>query len=127
MTLWTVAQVAAGGAIGASMRYLAGVAVMRATGPMAFPVAILLANVLGSFLMGVFVVAAAQRGLTHLAPFVMTGLLGGFTTFSAFSLEAFTLWERGAAGYAGAYVVLSVALSLGGLGLGLWTARGAFA
>ena len=119
----TVLQVAFGGALGASARYLAGVAVLRVAGP-GFPLAIMGVNILGSFLMGVFVVWAAQRGLTHWAPFVMTGILGGFTTFSAFSLEAVTLWERGATGQAAAYVALSVVLSIGGLVLGLWLARG---
>lgn len=118
-----VLQVALGGAIGATARYGAGVAVLRLTGIHGFPLAILAVNVVGSFLMGVFVVMAAQKGLNHWAPFVMTGILGGFTTFSAFSLEAFTLWERGAAGQAALYIVLSVAVSIAGLILGIWGAR----
>lgn len=97
---------------------------MRLTGPQEFPLAILTVNVIGSFLMGVFVVVAAHRGLTHLSPLVMTGLLGGFTTFSAFSLETVTLMERGQIGAAGLYVLLSVCLSVAGLMLGLWMARG---
>ena len=123
----TLSLVALGGAIGASLRWLMGVAILRVTGPSDFPVAILSANVLGSFLMGVFVVAAAHKGLTHLSPFVMTGLLGGFTTFSAFSLETMTLIERGAMGQATLYIALSVGLSVGGLALGLLLARGVFA
>ena len=119
-------QVAIGGALGASARYLMGLAIVRAVGH-GFPVAILSANVLGSFLMGVFVVYAAHRSATHLSPFVMTGLLGGFTTFSAFSLEAVTLFERGALGQAALYVTLSVVLSIAGLVIGLWAARGLFA
>ena len=83
----TVLQVALGGAIGAATRYLTGVAVLRAFGVMAFPLGVITVNIVGSFLMGVVVVWFAQRGLTHLGPFVMTGVLGGFTTFSAFSLE----------------------------------------
>ena len=122
----TLVQVALGGAIGASARYLAGMAIFRVVGP-GFPVAIISVNVLGSFLMGVFVVAAAQRGLAHLSPFVMVGLLGGFTTFSAFSLETVTLLERGQTGQAALYIALSVILSVGGLILGLWVARGWFA
>ena len=117
-------QVALGGAVGATLRYALGIGLVRALGHTAFPLAILTANVLGSFLMGAFVVAAARHGLTYLSPLVATGLLGGFTTFSAFSLEAATLWERGAAGQAAAYVVLSVGLSLGALFLGMATARG---
>lgn len=123
----TLSLVALGGAIGASLRWLWGVGIMRLTGPSDFPFAIMSANVLGSFLMGVFVVAAAHRGLTHYSPFVMTGLLGGFTTFSAFSLETMTLMERGHMGQAGIYIALSVGLSVAGLALGLMVARGVFA
>lgn len=120
----TLIMVAFGGAIGASLRFLWGVGVMRATGPTELPIAIMAVNVLGSFLMGAFVILAAQRGLTHLSPFVMTGLLGGFTTFSAFSLETVTLLERGNFGMAGLYMALSVGLSIAGLFLGLWVMRG---
>ncbi|MDD9718856.1 fluoride efflux transporter CrcB [Dinoroseobacter sp. PD6] len=119
----TLLQVALGGAVGASLRWLLGVGVLRLTGPTAFPVAVLGANVLGSFLMGVFVVMAANRGLTHLSPLVMTGLLGGFTTFSAFSLETVTLIERGQLGLAAGYVLASVVLSVGGLWTGMHMAR----
>lgn len=100
---------------------------MRLLGPQEFPVAIIIVNVIGSFLMGVFVVTAAQKGLTHLSPFIMTGILGGFTTFSAFSLETVTLMERGQFGAAGIYVAASVGLSIAGLMAGLWMARGVFA
>lgn len=122
----TLSLVALGGAIGASARFVFGVVALRLAGPTEFPFAILTVNIIGSFLMGVFVVAAAHRGLTHLSPFVMTGLLGGFTTFSAFSLETVTLMERGQIGSAAAYVALSVGLSIMGLMLGLWLARGVF-
>ncbi|WP_281991036.1 fluoride efflux transporter CrcB [Sulfitobacter geojensis] len=120
----TMLLVAFGGALGAALRFLSGVAVLRLTGPAEFPVAIITVNVIGSFLMGVFVVFAAHRGLTHLSPFVMTGILGGFTTFSAFSLETVTLMERGAFGVAAIYVALSVGLSIAALMAGLWLARG---
>ena len=124
--LSTLSLVALGGAIGASLRWLSGVAMLRALGPSDFPLAIITVNVVGSFLMGVFVVAAAQRGLTHLSPFVMTGILGGFTTFSAFSLETIALIERGNVGQAGLYIIMSVGLSVGALALGLIVARGVF-
>ena len=120
-------SVAIGGALGASLRYLAGIGVIRVFGQTGFPLGIISVNVLGSFLMGVFVVAAAHRGLSNLSPFVMTGLLGGFTTFSAFSLEAVTLYERGDVAQAALYVTLSVVLSIGGLVAGLWIARAVFA
>ncbi len=122
----TLLFVALGGAIGASLRYGFGVAMFRALGPTEFPLAILSVNVIGSFLMGFFVVMAAHKGLTHLNPFVMTGVLGGFTTFSAFSLETVTLMERGQVGPAAIYVGASVGLSVLGLMLGLWLARGVF-
>ena len=111
-----------GGGAGAMARYAMGLGIHRLTGP-GFPLAILSANVLGSFLMGLFVVLAAHRGLTHLSPLVATGLLGGFTTFSAFSLEAVTLWERGATGQALAYVLASVGLSIAALVAGLGLGR----
>lgn len=120
----TVAYVALGGALGAACRYLTGVGIVRLFGGTGFPLGVLSVNIVGSFLMGVFVVLAAQRGLTHLSPFVMTGILGGFTTFSAFSLEAVTLVERGAIGQAALYVALSVGCSIGALFLGLMLARG---
>jgi len=122
----TVSLVALGGAIGASLRYLVGLGMIRLIGITAFPLPIITVNILGSFMMGVFVVAAAQKGLTHLSPLVMTGMLGGFTTFSSFSLETVNLIERGQIGTAATYVVLSVGLSIGGLMLGLWFARGIF-
>lgn len=123
----TLAMVGFGGALGAMLRYLTGVLILRLVGHGPFPVAILTVNVIGSALMGLFVVAAAQRGLTPLSPLIMTGFLGGFTTFSAFSLETVTLLERGAIGAAAGYVSLSVLLSVGGLALGLMAGRAVFA
>jgi CrcB protein len=125
--IFTVLQVALGGAIGASARFLTGVGITRTFGQMCFPLGVLTVNILGSFIMGVFVVLAANKGLTHWAPFVMTGVLGGFTTFSSFSLETVTLIERGTFGLAGLYVLLSVGVSVGGLMLGMLATRGVFA
>lgn len=122
----TTLQVALGGAIGATLRFLTGIGILRLVGP-GFPLTVLGVNILGSFFMGLFVVFATQRGVAQLNPFVLTGLLGGFTTFSAFSLEAVQLFERGAMGQALAYVVISVVLSIGGLILGLMIARGIWA
>ena len=92
-----------------------------------FPWGTLAVNVIGSVLMGVLVVVLAHLSATRLAPFLMTGVLGGFTTFSAFSLDAMTLYERGQLGLAGAYVVGSVVLSLGGIALGILVARAVLA
>ncbi len=119
-------QVALGGAVGASMRYLTNVAALRAFGS-GFPVATMVVNVVGSFLMGVLVVTLAQKGGMRFAPLLMTGVLGGFTTFSAFSLDAVTLYERGEAGLAAGYVLGSVVLSLGALLAGMAVMRAVFA
>ena len=118
----TLSQVALGGAIGASLRYLTNVGAMRLFGP-GFPVATLIVNVLGSFLMGVIVVVLGKKGGNYLAPLLMTGILGGFTTFSAFSLDTLTLWERGEHGLAFGYVTASVILSLAAIAAGLFVAR----
>ncbi|MFN4204176.1 MAG: fluoride efflux transporter CrcB [Tabrizicola sp.] len=118
----TMLQVALGGAIGASLRYLTNVGAMRWIGP-GFPYATVIVNVLGSFLMGILVVVLARKGGNQYAPLLMTGVLGGFTTFSAFSLDTLTLWERGQHGVAVAYVGLSVLLSLAAIVAGLSVAR----
>lgn len=114
-------QVALGGAIGASARYLTGTAMLRLLGP-GFPWATFAVNVLGSVLMGILVVALAHGG-NRFAPLLMTGILGGFTTFSAFSLDAYALFERGQTGLAAAYVAGSVGLSILGLIAGIMVAR----
>ena len=116
-------QVAAGGAIGASMRYLTGVGIARIAGP-GMPLGVMTANVLGCLVMGVFVGVAGQKGLAWLNPFVATGVLGGFTTFSSFSLEAITLMQEGRGGTALLYMGLSVGAGLGALYLGLYLSRG---
>lgn len=116
-------QVALGGALGASGRYLTGLAVIRLIGP-GFPWATLIVNILGSAVMGVLVVALAKFGGMRFAPLLMTGLLGGFTTFSAFSLDAVTLYERGEMLAAGGYVLASVVLSILALFGAMTLARG---
>ncbi len=123
----TLSLVALGGAIGASLRYLSGVAITRVFGFLDFPMAVLTVNIAGSIIMGLFIATAAHKGLTHLNPFIATGILGGFTTFSSFSLETVTLIERGQIAQAGLYVALSVGLSVLGLMAGLMLARGVFA
>ena len=120
--LTTLLQVALGGAIGASGRYLTGVAAIRVMGP-GFPWGTLTVNVVGSFVMGIVVVALGHLGANRFAPLLMTGVLGGFTTFSAFSLDAMTIWERGDHLTAGLYVLASVGLSLAAIFAGLAIAR----
>ena len=113
----TLILVAAGGALGASLRYLTSLLV-------AFPFGTLTVNVVGSFLMGLAFVALADKGMDRMQPLVMTGVLGGFTTFSAFSLDAVRLMQGGQAALAVGYVVGSVVLSLGAVVLGVYFARG---
>nr|WP_245710864.1 fluoride efflux transporter CrcB [Citreimonas salinaria] len=115
-------QVALGGALGASARYLTGIAALRLLGA-GFPWGTLIVNVAGSFAMGALVVVLMQSD-SRLGPFLITGVLGGFTTFSAFSLDAVALFERGQAGLAAGYVAASVVLSLGALFAGLVLFRG---
>ncbi len=120
----TLLQVALGGAIGASARYLTSVGTMRLMGP-GFPWGTLAVNVIGCFLMGVLVIVLANRdGGVRIAPFLMTGILGGFTTFSAFSLDAMAIYERGELALAGFYVAASVLLSLGAIVLAMYLTRG---
>ena len=122
----TLAQVALGGAIGASLRYLSGLAAIRLIGP-GFPWATVFVNIVGSAVMGALVVILAHKGMTkELQPFLMTGILGGFTTFSAFSLDAMTLMSRGHAIQAAAYIVGTVVLALAGFAFGQITARAVF-
>lgn len=120
--------VALGGAMGASARHLLGGVIMRAAGP-GFPYGTLCANVVGSFLMGVLVawLAARSAGDSAWRLFIGVGLLGGFTTFSSFSLDAILMLEKKAYGLFAAYVGGSVILSLLGLMLGLMLARKIFA
>lgn len=119
-------QVAIGGAIGSCLRFGVGILMLRLAGPV-IPLGVLTVNIVGSFLMGVVMVLSFHRGLEYLNPFLMTGILGGFTTFSAFSMEAFTLYERGQIGAAAAYVVLSVGLSIGAFVLGALLTRAVIA
>lgn len=113
----TILAVAFGGAIGAVLRYLAGLVV-------AFPLGTLTVNVAGSLAIGIVWVTFRDKGLDHWLPFLMTGVLGGFTTFSAFSLDTLRLVDDGRLAAAGGYVMASVLLSLVACAAGLWIARG---
>lgn len=99
-------QVALGGALGAVLRYLAVAQIGRWLGT-GFPWGTMAVNLLGSLLMGLIFGAIGAR--TAFSPFLMAGLLGGFTTFSAFSLDVLALMDRGTPVAALAYVALTVA------------------
>lgn len=118
----------AGGAIGAGLRYLTGHA-FAAYGLIGFPWATLTINVVGCFLMGVLIELLALRyqGSLELRTFIATGILGGFTTFSAFSLEFATLFERGETFAAFVYVAASVILTLLAVFAGLAFSRAVLA
>ena len=116
--------VAAGGAIGASFRHLSGIAALRYMGP-GFPWGTLFVNVFGSLVMGLFIAWLVKRTGTseEVRLFVATGILGGFTTFSAFSLDFANLIERGSMGAAFVYVLASVFLAVLAIFIGLWFGR----
>lgn len=113
-----------GGGFGAVARHLSGMAIMRAAGP-GFPWGTMAVNIAGSLAMGLLIAWLARRsaGDNELRLLLASGFLGGFTTFSAFSLDAVTLYERGALTAAAAYVIASVTVSILALFGGLWLAR----
>lgn len=119
-----VLLVALGGAVGASSRHLLNLLFLRFAGAN-FPWGTLAINVTGSLAMGLLIgwLSTRSGASQELRLFAATGVLGGFTTFSAFSLETALLWERGQPAAAGLYVAASVSLSLLGLVAGLWLAR----
>lgn len=95
--------------------------------PVTFPLATLLVNIIGSLAMGLFVGFMARllpAWQNEARLLVAVGILGGFTTFSSFSLDTVVLIERGELLQAGAYVLLSVVVCLAGLYLGLLVTRG---
>lgn len=112
--IWTLTQVAIGGALGSVLRF----ATVSAVGA---PVATAVVNIAGSLVMGALFVLLTPR----LAPLFMTGILGGFTTFSAFSLDALKLYTQGQPVQALLYTAGTVLLSLIAVALGAALARGA--
>ncbi len=114
-------QVALGGALGASARL--GVNILAGRLVPGFPLGTLTVNLLGCLAMGLLAATLALRAGQQIAPFAMTGVLGGFTTFSAFALDAVTLWGRGAGALAAGYVALSVAGSILAVAAGLALGR----
>ncbi|MFC0283626.1 fluoride efflux transporter CrcB [Camelimonas abortus] len=120
-----IALVFLGAGLGGVGRHLAGLAAARAFGA-AFPWGTLLVNVSGSLLMGLLVGWLALRpdgASQNLRLFLATGALGGYTTFSTFSLEAVMLWQRGEPLAAAAYVLASILSGVAGLAVGLAAMR----
>jgi fluoride exporter len=119
-----VLLVAVGGAIGSVLRYCVGVWALRLMGP-AFPWGTLTVNVVGCFLIGFLSELITRKYGTsiELRLLLITGFLGGFTTFSAFSLDTIALFERGALVAAASYVIASIAVSLAAVFAGLVLVR----
>ena len=116
-----------GGALGSGARHLVNIGFARAFGPQ-FPWATLTVNVVGSFLMGLLADMILRRfgGSVEMRTFLATGILGGFTTFSAFTLDISDLIGRGDSMIAAGYIVASVAISLAALYAGLALSRAFF-
>lgn len=109
-----------GGALGAMLRY--GISLLPYRGT--FPLLTLITNLLGAILIGFVVGAAAARPISQSTVlFLKTGVCGGFTTFSTFSLEAYTLLQRGHGSLALLYALCSVVLCLAGVAIGMVAAR----
>jgi fluoride exporter len=113
-----------GGGIGAALRHGVNVGAARLMG-IGFPYGTLTVNIIGSLLMGLIIEYLALKGdmSQHWRLFLTTGILGGFTTFSAFSLDAALLYERGQLALAAGYVLGSVAASIAALFIGLLIVR----
>lgn len=119
-----VLAIGLGGALGAVSRHFMAGWISRLTGH-GFPWGIMIVNILGSFLMGLLITYLSHHFDTtpELRAFIAVGVLGGFTTFSTFSLETALLIERGQLAEAAGYVTGSVVLAIGGLFAGLWLGR----
>lgn len=113
-----------GGGLGAAIRHAVNLGGLRIAGP-GFPYATMVINISGSAIMGLIAGYFALKGdaSQHWRLFLTTGILGGYTTFSAFSLDAALLYERGELGLAAFYVVGSVVISIAGLFAGLAIVR----
>jgi fluoride exporter len=118
-----ILAVALGGALGSVLRYAFGRLAVEWLGA-GFPYGTLGVNALGCLLAGGCYVMLVERGAANeWRGLVLVGVLGGFTTFSAFSVETLKLWESSGAGIAGANVALNVVLSVAGAAAGFWIAR----
>jgi fluoride exporter len=125
--MFHILLVAVGGAVGSVARYLVGLGMTRLMG-MAFPWGTLTVNIVGSFAIGILTELVARRfdASAELRLLLVVGFLGGFTTFSSFSLDTMALVERGASVSAFAYVGASLVLALGAAFGGLLLGRSLF-
>lgn len=123
--LRTLLAVGGGAALGGMMRFVITVLVVARAGAGAGPYATMFINVSGSFLIGVVIELAQTRADFHplLRLFLATGILGGYTTFSTFSFEAFGFGAEGLALRGLLYVAMSVALGIAAAALGIASVR----
>jgi CrcB protein len=126
MTPMIILAVALGGGVGAVIRFFVASTIQSAAWP-GYPWGIFVVNITGGFAMGLIVELSALRmQLTpEMRAFLTTGVLGGYTTFSTFSLDSVLLIERGNYGSAAIYIVGSTLLSILALFAGLWLVRAA--
>ncbi len=122
-----IALVAIGGAIGSVARYLVGVWGVKLAGPN-FPWGTITVNVVGAFFIGLMVEMIARRfdASSEVRVFIVTGILGGFTTWSSFTLDAVVLFERGDLGLAAVYLLASLVVSFAAIFAGLALGRALF-
>ena len=119
-----ILAVAAGGALGATGRFLVGKMMLRLMGP-GFPWGTLTVNIIGSFVIGLVVALLATRYnlAHHWQGFLVIGVLGGFTTFSAFSMEVGLMLERHEITHAALYAGTSLIFGVSALFMGLYAGR----
>lgn len=122
-----IALVAIGGAIGSVARYLVGVWGLKLGGPN-FPWGTITVNIVGAFLIGLMVEMVARRfdASAELRVFIVTGIIGGFTTWSSFTLDAVVLFERGSIGLSAVYLFASLFVSFAAIFAGLALGRALF-
>lgn len=125
--MWVVVQVALGGGIGAVARFGIG-SMFAASAGATFPWGTFLVNVTGTFLIGFLWVILANHNEYHrVSPFLVNGILGGFTTFSAFSLDSVLLWQKGHEAVAVLYVLATLGCAFVAFAVGFLLARVLFA
>ncbi len=119
--------VAVGGAIGSVARYLVGLGATRLAGPN-FPFGTLTVNIAGAFAIGLLVEMIARRfdASAEMRVFIVTGILGGFTTWSSFTLDTMVLFERGEIGLSALYLLASLLVSFAAVFAGLAMGRALF-